>query len=559
MKQKHSKHCYITKRLRFIRIFANFVNNSQKSIEMNIPKSTLQTLGRYPVGQSDFVNIRQKGSVYVDKTDLIYQMTHDTDYYFLSRPRRFGKSLMLSTLEAYFQGKKELFEGLAIYNLEDDWTHHPVIHLSMGGMDFSDINVLRSHLNKIVNASGRELGVNCEDEYPENSFFYLIRNAYQKYGERVVVLIDEYDKPMLDTRHRDDILHEDIKNLLRGFYGVIKDSAAYIRFAMITGVTKFSHVNIFSGLNNLRDISLDPRYNALCGISESEMAEYFSEDIKLFAERNGMTPEEASREFKIHYDGYRFAAEGENIYNPFSTIQAFANMEFDNYWFASGTSDHLIRELQHRHYNFDKIEGTRLSKISLMSEPSIERTPNALLYQAGYLTIKDFKHGMYTLGFPNKEVSSSFYNVLLKYLVPVQEEQFSAMLLSAYAQEGDVESMMEMLHIGLSHFNHMEMKKPEYEYHFKVILKALLMAASLSVEGEVSTPAGRIDMVLKTKQTIYLFEFKLDSTPEIALQQIDDKDYPFRYYGDARQVVKIGANFSTDLRRLTGWVVCREA
>ena len=522
---------------------------------MNTTNSALQTLGRYPIGQSDFANIRQKGSVYVDKTELIYQMTHDTEYYFLSRPRRFGKSLMLSTLKAYFQGKKELFEGLAMSHLEKDWKHYPVIHFSMGSKDFSSIDKVNEHLENQVREYEKKFGVAPEAISADTRFYNLIRSAAEKYGEKVVILIDEYDKPMLDTRHRNDTLHSDIKSLLRGFYGVIKDSAEYIRFVMITGVTKFSHVNIFSGLNNLRDISLDPRYNALCGISESEMAEYFSEDMKLFADRNGMTPEEASREFKIHYDGYRFAAEGENIYNPFSTIQAFANMRFGNYWFTSGTSDHLIKELQHNHYNFEKIEGVRLSELSLMSEPSIERTPNALLYQAGYLTIKDFKYGMYTLGFPNKEVSSSFYNVLLRYLVPVQEEQFSAMLLSAYAQEGDVESMMEMLQIGLSHFNHMEMQKPEYEYHFKVILKALLMAASLSVKGEVSTPAGRIDMVLTTKQTIYLFEFKLNSTPEIALQQIDDKDYPFRYYGDPRPIVKIGANFSTDLRRLTGWAV----
>ena len=522
---------------------------------MNSSNGTLQTLGRYPVGQSDFTSIIESNAVYVDKTALLYRLTHDTTYYFLSRPRRFGKSLMLSTLKAYFQGKKELFEGLAISNLEKDWKHYPVIHLTMGGENFSSVRILESHLNGEVNDNVHKLKVEIEGETASRRLKSLFRAAAEKYGEKVVILIDEYDKPMLDTRHRDDELHSDIKSLLRGFYGVIKESAEYIRFVMITGVTKFSHVNIFSGLNNLRDISLDPQYNALCGVSESEMVEYFSEDMKLFAERNGMTPEEASREFKIHYDGYRFAAEGENIYNPFSTIQAFANMEFDNYWFASGTSDHLIKELQRNHYNFDKLEGVRLSKISLMSEPSIGKTPTTLLYQAGYLTIKDYKNGLYILGFPNKEVSSSFYNVLLRYIVPVQEEQFSAFLLSAYAQEGDVEAMMEMLQIGLSHFNNMEMKKPEYEYHFKVILKALLMAAALNVEGEVLTPAGRIDMVLKTKQTIYLFEFKLDSTPEAALKQIDDKDYPFHYYDDPRPIVKIGANFSTELRRLSGWAV----
>lgn len=522
---------------------------------MKTSEGKLQTLGRYPVGQSDFSIIRKKGSVYVDKTDLLYQMTHDTDYYFLSRPRRFGKSLMLSTLKAYFEGKKELFDGLAMSGLEKEWRKHPVIHLTMGGKTFSSIEKAEEHLENQVRRFEKEFDVPQEGVSADTRFYNLIRNVVEKHGENVVILIDEYDKPMLDTRHHDDDLHSGIKKLLRGFYGVIKESAEYIRFVMITGVTKFSHVNIFSGLNNLRDISLEPRYNALCGVSESEMVQYFSEDMKLFAEKNGMTAEEAAREFKIHYDGYRFASEGENIYNPFSTIQAFANMRFGNYWFASGTSDHLIRELQHNHYNFDKLEGVRLSEIAMMSEPSVTKTPTTLLYQAGYLTIKDYKYDLYVLGFPNKEVSSSFYNVLLKYLVPANEEQFSAMLLSAYAQEGDVEGMMEMLQIGLSNFNNMEMQKPQYEYHFKVILKALLMAVALNVEGEVATPAGRIDMVLKTKHTIYLFEFKLDSTPEAALQQIDDKDYPFRYHGDPRSIVKIGANFSTESRRLTGWLV----
>ena len=522
---------------------------------MRIIEGKLQTLGRYPVGQSDFTDIIKSGSVYVDKTELLYQLTHDTKYYFLSRPRRFGKSLMLSTLEAYFDGKRELFEGLAIASKESEWRKHPVIHLTMGGKTFSAIEKMNEHLENQVRKYEKKFKVDPEGVSADTRFYNLIRNVAENQGEKVVILIDEYDKPMLDTRHSNDMLHNNIKDTLRGFYGVIKESAEYVRFVMITGVTKFSHVNIFSGLNNLRDISLDPKYNAICGISESEMTENFSEDMKVFAARNNMTPKEASREFKLHYDGYRFASEGENIYNPFSAIQAFANMRFGNYWFASGTSDHLIKELQHRHYNFEKIEGVRLSEHSLMNEPSIEKTPTTLLYQAGYLTIKDFKYGMYTLGFPNKEVSSSFYNVLLKYLVPVNEEQFSAMLLSAYAQEGDVEGMMEMLQVGLSNFNNMEMQKPEYEYHFKVILKALLMAAGLNVEGEVSTPAGRIDMVLMTKRTIFLFEFKLDSTPEIALQQIDNKDYPFHYYCDSRPIVKIGANFSTESRRLTGWLI----
>ena len=517
--------------------------------------TTFKTLGRYPVGDSSFSNIREKGQVYVDKTELLYRLTRESQYCFLSRPRRFGKSLMLSTLKGYFEGRRELFEGLAMSRLETEWRQYPVIHLSMGGKDFSSVDSLKILLNNLLKTDELELGVLRDGEDTETRFYSLIRNAVAKFGEKAVILIDEYDKPMLDTRHREGDLHSDVKNMLRGFYGVIKESADYIRFVMITGVTKFSHVNIFSGLNNLRDISLSPEYNALCGISESEMVEYFSEDMKVFAQKNGMTPDEVAKEFKLHYDGYRFASEGENIYNPFSTIMAFCDMRFGNYWFSSGTSRYLVEELKRRNYRFDKINELRVSAEQLMMEPGVASHPTALLYQSGYLTIKDFKSGFYSLGFPNKEVESGFYNELLQLLVPVSDIEFSAPLLAFYAEEGDVEAMMNMLQLGLSQFNNMEMQKVELEYHLKVILKTLLMAAGLKLEGEVQTPAGRIDMVMKNKEYIYLFEFKINSTAKKALAQIDENDYPFHYHGDSRKIIKIGTSYSTRYRRLTGWEV----
>ncbi len=515
--------------------------------------SRLQTLGRYPVGESYFPEIRKNKQVYVDKTALIYRLAKDSKYYFLSRPRRFGKSLMLSTLRAYFEGKKELFDGLAISHLEQDWEHYPVIHLSMGGEDFSSSDALSKHLDFLINTNQTMLSVTTDGETPASRFKSLIQNASVKFGKSVVILIDEYDKPMLDTRHINQELHDGIKRILRGFYGCIKESAEFIRFVMITGVTKFSHVNIFSGLNNLKDISLLPEYNALCGISESEMTEYFSEDMEVFAKRNNITLDQTAAEFKLHYDGYRFASVGENIYNPFSTILAFSNMAFGNYWFASGTSMHLVEELKRNNYNFSKIGKIRVTADEMMREPSVENGPTALLYQAGYLTIKDYVSGFYTLDFPNKEVQSGFYNDLVKLLVPVSSTEFSGPLLALYARECNVDAMMEMLQLGLSRFNNMEMQKPELEYHVKVILKALLMAAALDVEGEVLSQAGRIDMVLKTSTHIYLFEFKINGSPQKALAQIDANDYPFRFHGDPRPIIKIGANYSTRYRRLTGW------
>ncbi len=507
---------------------------------------------RYPTGIQSFEAIIKGKKLYVDKTALLYRLAATGSFYFLSRPRRFGKSLMLSTLKAYFQGRRELFDGLAISHLEKAWKQHPVIHLSMGGANFNSEDAMERHLNTILDLNESALGIKIEGKSATDRFLKMIMKTHEIHGEKVVILIDEYDKPMLDTRHRDNQLHSDIKSILRGFYGCIKESAEHIRFVMITGIT---HVNIFSGLNNLRDISLLPAYNALCGISESEMAEYFPEDMEAFAEQNHITPQEAALEFKLHYDGYRFASEGENIYNPYSVMLAFANEQFGNYWFTSGTSSYLVEDLKKNKYDFNKIDGIRLTADQLMREPSSSENPNSLLYQTGYLTVKDFSCGLYSLGFPNKEVSSSFYNDLLRILVPVNESDFNGLLLAAYAQEGKPEKIMEMLQLGLSRFNCMEIQKPEYEYHFKVLLHAILMAAGLDVEGEILAPAGRIDMVILAKRFIYLFEFKVDSTPEAALQQIADKDYPFKYHGDSRTIFHIGASFSTETRHLSGWLI----
>ena len=519
---------------------------------------TFQTLGRYPVGDSDFPNIREKGQVYVDKTALLYRLTHDTDYLFLSRPRRFGKSLMLSTLKAYFQGRKELFDGLAMAELEKVWKHHPVIHLSMGGMDYRSIEALYARLHKIIHTNAAELGVECNDDFAENSFFELIRSAFYKYGEKVVLLIDEYDKPMLDTRHLDDKLHENVKNAIRGFYGVIKESAEYIRFVIITGVTKFSHVNIFSGLNNLRDISLNPEYNALCGISESEMAEYFREDYKVFAERNRMTPDEASRQFKRRYDGYRFASEGENIYNPFSVVNAFAAMKFGMYWYASGTSYYLVKEMEKSNFDFQTLEGISIGETDLMGVKVSPDNIVALLYQAGYLTIKDYEPEIsrYRLGFPNKEVSSGFFNNLLSVTVgEATRGKFSAFKVYEAAIDGKPEEMLELLKYALSQYTYPQLDANATEKHFNLLMYTISMAIGLNVTSEINTSRGRIDMVIQTRRYIYIIEFKVNSYPKRAMAQINEMGYADKFHGDSRTIYKIGANFSKKTRTLTGWLI----
>ena len=515
------------------------------------------TLGRYPVGDSSFTKIRKGNQVYVDKTGLLYQLTHDSDYNFLSRPRRFGKSLMLSTLKAYFEGKKELFEGLAMSRLEKEWKRYPVIHLSMGGQNFDRVEALEILLNNLLKENETLLGVDSDGLDPQTRFYNLIRNAARKYGENVVILIDEYDKPMLDTRHLGDELHEGIKSMVRGFYGCIKESADYIRFVMITGVTKFSHVNIFSGLNNLMDISLDPAYNALCGISESEMAEYFSRDMQVFAERNGLTPEGAAESFRKYYDGYRFASVGENIYNPFSTLSAFNRMRFGSYWFASGTSYYLVKEMERSNFDFEELEGATVTEADLMGVRVSPDNIKALLYQAGYLTIKGYnpESDIYTLGFPNREVSSGFFNNLLAVTVRPSNRPFSSADIYGAAIDGKAEEMMQMFRYVLTQYNYHQVDADATEKFFNTVMYTISMSIGLQTKSEINTARGRIDMTIETRRFIYIIEFKVNSYPKRAMAQINEMGYADRYAGDPRTIIKIGANFSKTKRNLTGWII----
>ena len=525
---------------------------------MNKTMDTFQTLGRYPVGDSSFPDIVENRAVYVDKTALIYQLTHESKYYFLSRPRRFGKSLMLSTLKAYFQGRKNLFEGLAISELEKEWAYHPVIHLSMGGENFDTVDALKNHLNAQIDINESFLDIKIQGNSASERLLKLIIEAQKKYNSKVVLLIDEYDKPMLDTRHLDDQLHEDVKNVIRGFYGTIKESAEFIRFVMITGVTKFSHVNIFSGLNNLRDISLEPRYNALCGISESEMAEYFHEDFKVFAAENDIAPDEAARQFKRYYDGYRFASSGENIYNPFSVVSAFAAMDFGMYWFASGTSYYLVKEMEKSNFDFHSLEGITINKEDLMGVRVVPDNIVALLYQAGYLTIKDYdpESFSYTLGFPNREVSSGFFKSLLSITVgEASHGLFSAAKIYDAAIKGKPEEMMEMFKYALSQYTYPQIDANATEKHFNLLMYTISMAIGLNVQSELNTARGRIDMTIQTRRFIYVMEFKINSYPKRAMAQINEMGYADKFYGDPRTLYKIGANFSRKTRNLTGWII----
>lgn len=512
---------------------------------------------RYPAGVQDFATIRNENMVYVDKTAYIYKLTRKSRSFFLSRPRRFGKSLLLSTIQAYFEGKKELFEGLAIYDYEKEWRRHPVIRIDLSTGLFNNIADAKNALNSALTLCARKLDIELTLPDITGQFQELIMKAYLKQGEKVVVLIDEYDKPLLETMHREEEMYSDIQSLIRNFYGCLKGSGEYLKFVLITGITKFSHVNIFSGLNNLIDLSLESWCNGICGISAGEMVQYFHEDMVKFGLQNNITTEEAAAKFKIYYDGYRFSGDGENIYNPYSVICAFSSMKFGEYWFRSGSSQNLIKILSSGNFDLTDLEGKIASTSELMAPPSNSGNPIGLLYQAGYLTIKEYiGDDTYIVGFPNKEVMSAFYNELLSTMFPDQSGNgFSASKVRIAANKGEPDELVNQLMLALKDYVRDQTKDINTEAVFNSLLYGLCKAIGLTTKAEYHTSNGRIDMVIETNRFIYLMEFKINSTAEVAMQQINSKGYANKYFGDSRTLFKIGLNFDTAKQQISDFLI----
>lgn len=511
---------------------------------------------RYPDGIQDFAILRNNNMVYVDKTAYIYKLTRKPVSYFLSRPRRFGKSLLLSTIAAYFEGRKELFSELAIEKLEQNWTVHPVIRIDLSQGVFASREEAMVELDNQLRLNATRLSIQLT--YPDviGRFQELISEAARTYGQNVVILIDEYDKPILETKYESEETYNAVHKLLRSFYSCVKAAAPYLRFVMITGITKVSHVNIFSGLNNLTDISLQPWCNALCGISESEMQKYFSEDMSTFARLNNMTVEETRVQFKHYYDGYRFAESGENIYNPYSVLRAFQAMEFASYWFTTGTPTHLLRTLTNEEFNFEDLEGVSASAEELMGVATTDGNPVGLLYQSGYLTIKNYDDYVYTLGFPNKEVESGFYDVLLQVLYPTATPNgYSGVNVRKAAVQGNAKRLVELLDRGLIDYNYDQHKDIDGEAVLNSMFYGLVHALGLNVKAEYHIANGRIDMVIETKRYVYLFEFKIDKTAAEAMRQIDEKGYADKYKYDDRQLFRIAINYSTAKRQIDDYMI----
>ena len=509
----------------------------------------------YPVGIQNFEKIRRDGYCYIDKTALVYQLVKTGSYYFLSRPRRFGKSLLVSTLEAYFQGKKELFEGLDIHELEKEWKQYPVIHLDLNAKKFDTEEDLIRLIDRQLLVYEEEYGSVPTDVTIDDRFVSLIRNAAAKAGERVVILVDEYDKPMLQAIGN-DTLQSEYRNTLKAFYGVLKSMDGYIKFALLTGVTKFGKVSVFSDLNNLMDLSRDHRYFDICGISGEELLRDFGEDIQELAAANGQTFEQACDQLKTDYDGYHFCPDSPGMYNPFSILNTFAKKTYGSYWFETGTPTYLVELLKKSNYDLEEMSHVE-TDADILDSIFTDDNPIPVIYQSGYLTIKgyDKRFGIYTLGFPNREVEEGFMNFLLPFYSAVSKTRspFEIKRFVTDVESGDIDGFMERLQSFLADCPY-ELAK-DIKLHYQNVLFIVFRLAGLYTKVEYHTSRGRIDLVLQTDSYVYVMEFKLDGSAEQALQQIEDKQYALPFAKDSRKVYTIGVNFSSKTRNIDRWIV----
>ena len=511
----------------------------------------------YPIGIQNFENLRKRDYIYVDKTALIYQLVATGKYYFLSRPRRFGKSLLISTLEAYFSGKRELFAGLEMEKLEKKWIEYPVLHIDLNTEKYSTKETLENKLDLSLKQFEAKYGRNPDEYSLATRFEGIIRRAAQKTGHNTVILIDEYDKPILQAIGNPE-LQTEYRNTLKAFYGALKSCDGYIQFAMLTGVTKFGKVSVFSDLNNLMDISMINRFSEICGITEEELHRYFDDDIHTLAEKLGTGYEETCARLKLNYDGYHFSFKSPGMYNPFSLLNTFANMQIDNYWFATGTPTYLVELMKQHNYNVEEIEDIVTSGPVLDSIDSTSTDPVPVIYQSGYLTIKGYNEEFenYTLGFPNREVEQGFFRFLLPNYasVSVTKSPYEIQRFVTDVRKGDVDSFLSRLQTFFDDIPY-ELAPRDREVHYQNILYIVFKLMGFHAEVEYHTSRGRVDLVLKTSDYIYVMEFKLDGTAEEAMAQIDEKGYASAFAADGRKVVKVGVNFSSETRTIDRWIV----
>lgn len=513
----------------------------------------------YPVGIQTFERIRKENKLYIDKTEYIYRMTHSGGcYFFLSRPRRFGKSLLVSTFESYFSGKKELFEGLAIEKLEQEWMEYPVLHFDMSGGKHMEKEQLEDYLSNRLEAEERKWGITHTKRGANDRLTELITTAYEISGKQVVVLIDEYDAPMLDVAHDKETL-DVLRNLMRNFFSPLKMCEPMLRFVFLTGITKFSQVSIFSELNNIKNISLDDEYAGVCGITKEELLTQMSEDIDVLAEALEMTREETIAKLKENYDGYHFAPASPDVFNPYSLLNCFDDKNFGAYWFSSGTPTYLINMLRKFKVLPAKI-GRSLARSSAFDAPTENlKTITPLLYQSGYITIKgyDKMSQLFTLDLPNKEIKVGLFESLLPYYLEgmyAEEGDVAIAQMSVLIRQGDMDGSLRLLQEFLGTVPYCN--NTNYEGHYQQVLFIIFtLLTHFVVDVEVHTPNGRVDVVMETEDTLYLIELKLNKSAQAAMQQINLKQYDQRFARCGKPIVKVGVNFDAKKGNIEDWTI----
>ena len=510
-----------------------------------------QTLKNLPIGIQDFESLINDGYLYVDKTALMHRLVSTGRYYFLSRPRRFGKSLLISTLKAYFLGKKDLFKGLAVEQLEQKWTVHPVLHLDLNTDNYDSKAALDDRIALSLGNWEKLYGRNELEKSFGARFEGVIQRAYEKTGERVVILVDEYDKPLLQAIG-DDKLQDTFRTTLKSFYGALKSKDDCIKFAMLTGVTKFGKVSVFSDLNNLKDISLDNRYYNLCGIDEDELRGVLTPYVQRLASVQKISLDKAYSELKRNYDGYHFSEDAPGMYNPFSVLNTLDNLKFGSYWFETGTPSYLVELMQDQDMKLWNITKKLVSSDVLNSVDIATTEPISVIFQSGYLTIKGYKNEYdgYLLGFPNEEVKRGFLRYLIPRYTSVRPSD-TAFEIESFVEEvrgGDISGFMTRLESFFANVPYDLIK--DTENHYQNVLFILCNLCGLYTKAEFHTSNGRVDMTIETPDYVYVFEFKYNGTAEEAMSQIKEKNYAQPFLASGKKIALIGANFSGEIRNI---------
>ena len=527
----------------------------------------MEKMRLYTAGTADFEIIRQDGRIYIDKTDLIYRMTKESRFVFLSRPRRFGKSLLCSTLKYYFQGRKDLFEGLAIGELEKEWKQYPVLHFDMSTCKNKyELQQIIDELHSQLDDHEGKYRVAHTEGSPGTRFKKLIKCLHASMGEKVVVVLDEYDAPLLDYLHKPDLLTE-VRRIMQEFYQVVKACDADEQFVFITGITKFSQLSIFSTLNNLRNISMLPQYSTLCGFTKDEMVQVFDEDIQAVAYEYGCSKDEMYDMLRLQYDGYHFCKRSKDIYNPYSLTNVLLDRQIYNYWFSSGTPTFLFDEMKRFRTNLLDLPQIQVpaSEFDAPTEAMTSALP--LLYQAGYLTIKDynFKSNKYTLDFPNAEVKVGFMENFLSRMMNLTNTNPRGFAGDFYEAllDHDIDQALRHMQAFFASIPYLEFGEKEldditkYEAYYQVLTYVVFSMFNCRTYTEVKSARGRTDLVVFMPDATYVMELKMHGTAAEALAQIDSKDYAIPYQAEGKPVVKVGMAFSQETKTLKEWVVAR--